>query len=108
MPPNKRFSRSTVGSSENHPSIPKISDRLEELHLLAQQLSMTTSEVERWIKAINNLSSMVKDRKNLDDLIFVPVQLGSQKRQTGGQPSDEEITAEIPASLSGIGRRQPV
>jgi hypothetical protein len=68
LPPNKRSSRSTV-SSEDHPSIPKISDRLEELHLLAQQLSTTTSEVERWIKAINNLSSMVQDRKNLNDLV---------------------------------------
>jgi hypothetical protein len=69
LPPNKQSSRSTVGSSEDHPSIPKISDRLAKLHLLAQQLSVTTSEMERWIKALNNLSSMVKDRKTLDDLI---------------------------------------
>lgn len=69
LPPNKRSPRSTVGSSEDHSSIPKISDRLAKLHLLAQQLSVTTSEVERWIKALNNLSSMVQDRKTLDDLI---------------------------------------
>lgn len=97
MPPNKRFSRSTVGSSENHPSIPKISDRLEELHLLAQQLSMTTSEVERWIKAINNLSSMVKDRKNLDDLISFLYNWGAKSgKQAGNHPTKKSRQKSLP------------
>jgi hypothetical protein len=68
LPPINRSSR-RPSNNDDHSLIPKISDRLEELHQLAQQLSMTTGEVERWLKAMNNLSSVFTDRKKLDDLI---------------------------------------
>ncbi|MGI6125573.1 MAG: hypothetical protein ACOYEF_01260 [Planifilum sp.] len=68
MPPVNRSSR-RPSNDDGPASRPKISDRLEELHLLAQQLSMTTGEVERWIRAMNNLSSAFTDQKKLADLI---------------------------------------
>ena len=66
--------------------MPKISDQLEELHLLAQHLSETANQMERWIKAINNLSAVFTDRKKLDDLIsFLYNWQKSDKSKSGKQ-----------------------
>lgn len=59
----------------------KLSDRVEEVRILASEISSAVANVEKWMNAIYNITKAVRDQKALQDIITAISTIENQDKQ---------------------------
>lgn len=59
----------------------KLSDRVEEIRILASEISTAVANVEKWMNAIYNITKAVRDQKALQEIITAISAIENQDKQ---------------------------